>query len=141
MAERELAHIAVDLRLACMRISRRVRFETIGDGVPPHHFSVLVRLEDAAHTPGDLAESERVSAPSMTKTVAALVEAGYVVRTPHPTDGRQILIELTPAGRQAVAATRQRRDAWVASRIADLSDEDLRVLDRASVLLAELAAR
>ncbi len=51
----QLTRLASDLRLACMRISRRVRFESSHD-VAPHQFSVLCRLEDAPRTPGELAE-------------------------------------------------------------------------------------
>ena len=90
-----LAHLASDLRLACMLISRRVRFEST-QAVAPHQFSVMARLEDTALTPGSLAEIERVSQPSMTRTVAGLVERGLVIRTDDPLDGRQVFISLTP---------------------------------------------
>jgi len=40
---RDKAPIASRLRVACMRISRRVRFESESQ-VLPHHFSVLLRL-------------------------------------------------------------------------------------------------
>src|SRR6476469_9682225 len=85
--------LAGELRLACMRISRRVRFEST-DVVAPHQFSVLARLEETPRTPRELADIERVSAPSMSRTVAALVERGLVLRADDPTDGRQVILSL-----------------------------------------------
>ena len=87
--------LASELRLACMRISRRIRFEST-HLVAPHQFSVLCRLQEAPRTPGELAEIEKVSAPSMTRTVAALVERGLVERTADPQDRRQVILSLTP---------------------------------------------
>ena len=76
----QLTRMATDLRLACMRISRRVRFESSHD-VAPHQFSVLCRLEEAPRTPGELADIERVAKPSMTRTVGALANAASSART------------------------------------------------------------
>src|SRR5664280_943684 len=67
-----LACLANDLRLACMRISRRVRFEST-QLVAPHQLSVMARLEDHALTPRELAAIECVSPPSMTRTVGCLL--------------------------------------------------------------------
>ena len=52
-----VSRVAGDLRLACMRISRRVRFES-ADSIAPHQFSVLARLEDQPLTPGEPARSK-----------------------------------------------------------------------------------
>ena len=71
------AELANDLRLACQRIARRVRFEGT-QAVAPHQFSVLVRVHKQPCTPTALAEQERVSTPSMTRTVNSLVELGLV---------------------------------------------------------------
>lgn len=131
--------MAADLRLVCMRISRRVRFESSHD-VAPHQFSVLNRLEDAPRTPGELAEIERVAKPSMSRTVASLVERGLVLRQADPTDGRQVILSLTPEGRASLKAIRRKRDAWMASRVAHLTPEEQDVLARAATILAKVAA-
>jgi len=134
-----LAHLANDLRLACMRISRRVRFEST-QLVAPHQLSVMARLEDNALTPRDLAAIECVSPPSMTRTVAALVESGLVARQDDPLDGRRVFLSLTPPGRLALKETRRKRDAWMASRLKGISAEEREVLIRASVILTRLAS-
>ncbi|HWI34269.1 MAG TPA: MarR family transcriptional regulator [Lapillicoccus sp.] len=131
--------MSTDLRLACMRISRRIRFESSHD-VAPHQFSVLCRLEEAPRTPGELAEIERVAKPSMTRTVGALVDRGLVLRQDDPLDGRSVILSLSEEGRRAVRAIRRRRDAWMASRVARLTPEEQDVLARATEILAKVAA-
>ncbi len=135
----ELARMSSDLRLACMRISRRVRFEATHD-VAPHQLSVLARLEAAPATPGELADVERVSAPSMTRTVSRLAERGLVERHPDPRDGRQVLVALTPAGRHTLEATRREREAWMASRVTRLTAREQRVLADAERILSRMAS-
>lgn len=131
--------LAGELRLACMRISRRVRFESTHE-VPPHQFSVLVRLEETPRTPGELAEIERVSAPSMTRTVGALVERGLVARTADPSDGRQVILSLTIEGRRVLKEIRRRRDQWMTVRVKSLSPEEQDVLRRAASILSRVAS-
>lgn len=128
------AHIANDLRLVCMRISRRVRFESALDA-PPHHVSVLAHLDRGSRSPSELAEVEKVSAPSMTRTVAALVERGLAERGEHPTDKRQVVVSITAAGRALLAETRARRDAWLSVRMDGFTDEELEVVRRATEIL------
>jgi len=121
-----------------MRISRRVRFESSHD-VAPHQFSVLCRLDDAPRTPGELAEIERVAKPSMTRTVAALVERELVLRQDDPSDGRQVILSLTDEGRRTLRAIRRRRDAWMSSRVSLLTPEEQEVLARATEILTRVA--
>lgn len=135
-----LGTLATDLRLAAMRISRRIRLES-DDDVAPHQFSVLVRLHESPRTIGELAAIERLSAPSMTRTVSGLVERGLVAREEHPEDGRQVIVTLTDEGRASVRETKRRRDQWMAVRLADLDAEDLEVLRRATAILARVAAQ
>lgn len=138
LSPQQLTRMATDLRLACMRISRRVRYESSHD-VAPHQFSVMCRLEEAPRTPGELAEIERVAKPSMTRTVGALVDRGLVLRQDDPLDGRSVILSLSEDGRRSVKAIRRRRDAWMASRVARLTPEEQDVLARATEILAKVA--
>ena len=128
-----------DIRLACMRISRRVRFESDRE-MAPHQFSVLCRLEGTPRTNSELAEIERVSAPSMKRTTAALVEGGYVARADDPTDGRQVILSLTTEGQRAVRRIRRHRDEWMISRLDRLTDDERDLLRRAATVLAKVAS-
>lgn len=134
-----VAALANDLRLACMRISRRVRYEST-QALAPHQFSVLVRMEDAPRTPRELADIEKVSAPSMSRTVGGLVHRGLVARQPDPTDGRQVILSLTPLGVAALRDIRRHRDEWMATRLRALSAAERSVLVQATAILARVAA-
>ena len=128
-----------DLRIACMRIARRVRFES-DSAVAPHQFSVLVRLDEGPRTPKELAAIEKVSAPSMSRTVNALVDLGLVARADDPTDGRQVILSLTPAGLATIKETRRKRHQWFATRLEALTDEERALLVEATALLERVAA-
>ena len=64
----------------------------------------------------------------MTRTVNCLEESGDVVRRKHETDGRQVVVELSDAGRRRVLADRDRRDAWLAQRLRELTPDERAVL-------------
>ena len=134
-----LTHLASDLRLACMRISRRVRFEST-QAVAPHQFSVMARLERGALTPRELAEIECVSPPSMTRTVAGLVESGLVTRADDPADGRQVFISLSAQGLLLLNEIRRKRDAWMATRLTGITAAEREVLVQATAILTRLAS-
>lgn len=130
----DIARLAHDLRIACMRLSRRVRFETTST-IAPHQLSVIVRLAQSSYTSGELAAIERVSAPSMSRTVSALVELGLVERASDSDDGRVVRLSLTAAGQAELDAHRARRDAWMTERLDGLTAEERRLLAGASDLL------
>ena len=132
--------LAVDLRLAVMRVSRRIRQERSVDDVTPGQYSVLAGLANHGPlTPGEIAAHEKVQPPSMTRTIAALEGLGLVSRTDHPTDGRQVLVALTPEGSTVVRETQKRRDAWLAKRLAELAPDERDTLARAAEILQRVA--
>ncbi|MEO7751884.1 MAG: MarR family transcriptional regulator [Terracoccus sp.] len=135
----ELVALSSDIRLACMRISRRVRFESDRD-LPPHHFSVLARLEHTPRTNSELAEIERVSAPSMKRSTNCLVDLGYVARADDPTDGRQVILSLTTEGRVALEGSRRQRDEWMLARFELLTEQERELLQRAAAVLDKVAS-
>lgn len=122
-----------------MRISRRVRFSA-GGSLPPNQVSVLGKLETQIRTPRELADIECVSAPSMTRTVNALADQGYVRRESDPDDGRQVRLQITPEGRKKLAAVRRSRDEWVHARIRNISDEECAVLRQAADILERVVS-
>ena len=134
--------LAIDLRTAVMRTSRRLRVEATGDVITPGQYTVLAQLNShGPHTPRELADREHVQAPSMTRIVNALTEQGFVSRSAHPQDGRQIQVSITPAGEAALEEARDQRTAWLAQRVATLGVEDRLTLGRAAHILQEMIAR
>ena len=139
LAEQAMFSLANDLRLACQRIARRVRFESTSE-VAPHQFSVLTFLQKAGpQTPTQLAAHDRVSAPSMTRTINCMVDEGLVERLPHPEDRRQILVTPTERGNQIIAETIASRDTWMLGHLDGLDDEQLGLLRRATDILLEVS--
>ena len=133
----DVSALAHDLRIACMRVARRVRFDA-DNTIAPHLFSVLVRLAEEPRTVGELAAIEQVSAPSMSRTVGQACEAGYAERSPDAHDGRLVRLSLTPEGEEVVHRERAHRDAWMTGRLEEITAEQRRVLREASDLLAQV---
>lgn len=133
--------LAGELRVALGKATRRVKSRRGAADLPDPQFNVLAMLlREGPLTPGALADSEHVQPPSMTRTVNALVALGLVVKSEHPTDGRQVVVSLTPAGEAEVRETRRRRDAWLADQLTNLTPDERQTLAQAAVLLRRIAA-
>jgi DNA-binding MarR family transcriptional regulator len=131
------AQLATRLRLAVSRLHRRIRLAS--NDIPPLQLSSLVSIE--AHGPlrlGELAQREAVTAPTMTRVLAALDERGLIVRTPDPDDARSTQVTLSAAGAQALAGVRNQRTALLDARLARLSDADRTALAAALPALEAL---
>ena len=131
--------LASDLRVVIGQLVRRLRAERRDLSLA--QVTVLGRLDRVGPCGvSDLAAGERVRPQSMASTVAALLATGLVSRAPDPGDRRRVLIALTPAGREALAVDRRRREGWLADAIrGDLSPKEQRALADAAMLLARIA--
>ena len=137
----DTAALAHDLRLAVMRFSRRLRNQRVDQSVTLTHLAALSTLQrHGAMSPGELASHERVQPPSMTRVVVALEGMGLVTRSPHPTDGRQVVIDLTPAAEELLTAEARAREAWLTDTLEQLSAQERTVLREAAVIMDELAS-
>lgn len=141
MASRISTHdLSSALRIAVARLSRRLRAEKEDDELSDTQTSTLAFLvREGSGTIGRLSEHERVKPPSMNRTVNHLEEAGYVERTADADDGRKVVVVPTEAGRQLVAETRRRRDAWLHQRLRRLTPEQRAVLAEAAAIMREVA--
>ena len=130
---------AAELMQAMGVLLRRVRGEAGGEGLGWSQAMALGRLERGGPaTTAELARAEMVKPQSMGSLLAELEQEGLVRRDPHPTDGRQILFSLTPAG---VAARRQRHAAklaWLAAAIERFAPAEQRTLVEAIALVRRL---
>jgi DNA-binding MarR family transcriptional regulator len=132
--------VAIALSEAITRFNRRMRQARPVGELSLAQISALQSLEVAgAMTPRELADVERVQPPTITKIVARLEEKGLIQRTPHPTDGRQVILAPSPQGRQLINEYGRFRDEWLAQRLAQLSPEDREALQRAAEIIARLA--
>jgi DNA-binding MarR family transcriptional regulator len=135
-----VAPLAVALRDAIMRLNRRLRqSRPVGD-LTLTQLSALNSVELAVTlTPRELADTERVRPPTMTKIISRLEERGLIERTPHPTDRRQVMLAATDSGRAVVLEHRRARDVWLAQRLAGLTPSERETLRQAAELLDRLS--
>jgi DNA-binding MarR family transcriptional regulator len=133
------------LRISVSRLARRLRVERLvpelaEPALSDTQLAALSTLErHGAMTPGELAEHEKVQPPSMTRVIAALVESRLVMRAPHPSDRRQVVLTVTASGRDLVNKVRRRREAWLARKLAELSPQERATLRAAAPILEKLS--
>jgi DNA-binding MarR family transcriptional regulator len=133
--------LASALRLSVVRLNRRLRGQRADQSVTLTQLAALSTLKTHGPlTPGELAAHEKVQPPSMTRVLAVLEENGLIVRRPHPTDGRQALVDLTGAGRDLLAQEVRMREAWLSRRLAELQPKERAVLSAASLIIDKLVA-
>jgi DNA-binding MarR family transcriptional regulator len=133
----DAAPLAGELRVVLGRLIRRLRAE---HGFSLAQGAVLGRLDrEGPQSVSDLAARERMRPQSMAQTVADLEAERLVERNRDPSDRRRALVSLTEAGRELLAASRQRREGWLVRAIEELPAEDRETVERAVVLLGHLA--
>ena len=137
--------LATAMRISVSRLARRLRVERLGLSeteavLSDIQLAALSALErHHSMTPGELAEHEKVQPPSMTRVIAVLEERGLVLRAPHATDRRQVVLTVTPQGRELVQRVRQRRNAWLAQRLQELTEDERVVLRSAAPIIEKLS--
>lgn len=134
------AALSSQLRISVMRLARRLRAQRADTAHSPSQVATLATLErHGPLTPGELAAHEKVRPPSMSRILGVLESDDLVLRTAHPTDGRQQLLSITRTGRSLLAADRRRREAWLARQLTDLTATELEALREVLPLLDRLA--
>ena len=100
----------------------------LGLTFPRYEALVLLTFSSRGSLPlGKMGERLQVHPTSVTSIVRRLEAAGLVARRAHPDDGRAVLAEITPAGRELVeVATAALVDADFA--LGSLSDDELGTL-------------
>lgn len=128
--------MATGLHSAAIRLLRLVRREDRESGLTGPRLSALSVLVFGGPTSlGALAAAEQVRAPTMTRIVEGLVQAGLATRDAEPGNRRQVRIAATEAGVRLLEAGRERRVRALAERIARLAESERRALGRAVEIL------
>jgi DNA-binding MarR family transcriptional regulator len=128
------------LRLAVLRLSRRLRQQTAGDVTASQLSALSTVAKHGEVSLGELAAIERIAPPSMTRIAAALEEQGLLERRADAADRRVARVVVSPAGEALLAENRTRRDAFLAARLQDLTTEERAILAKAVPLLERLAS-
>jgi DNA-binding MarR family transcriptional regulator len=129
-----------EIRLTIQHLSRRIRSMQSDESVTEGQRSVLFTLaNNGPQTLGSLSEWERVTPPSMNRTINALVKAGLVTRVGAADDGRKVTIDLSKEGREFIVLTRRKRDAWFTKQLARLTPEQRSIVDQSAKILREIS--
>lgn len=134
--------VADRLHSAAIHLLRRAAEEDRAAGLSRARLSALsVVVFRGPLTLGELAAAEGVRSATMSGIVNGLERDGLVRRRPHGSDRRAVSIQSTAKGRRLLDRARAARIERVASRLGDLSADQLDVLARAAALLDERFAR
>jgi DNA-binding MarR family transcriptional regulator len=134
---------AMNLARAADLLVKRIADLVQPFGLSPSSALVLGILADseAALPPNEIADRLILSRASVTSLLDSLERRGYVRRTPHPTDRRMLLIELTDAGRRIAREFRlvvhRHQKEWMSTLTEREQDQLVRILHRLQAALAE----
>ena len=139
MPRKTLDIAVLDLTQAIGLLIRRVRAASASHELSLTEGAVLGRLaNDGPATTAELARAEGMKPQSMGATIASLEEMGMVERKPHPTDGRQVNIELTAKGEATRKMAKDARRTWLAQAIAQLDKREQATLFAAGEIMKRL---
>lgn len=107
-----------------------------GELPAPAHFGLLSMLVEHPRTLTELAVLQGVSLPTMSNSVSAMVQRGWVRRTPAPgRDRRVVVVEVTATGKSVVDRVGRAAEAHIAVRLAPLDPVARRKLQAGLVVL------
>ncbi|MFY9720199.1 MAG: MarR family transcriptional regulator [Candidatus Cybelea sp.] len=128
----ERRRVAGRLHSAAIRVLRYAREADRESPLGPAQLSALsVLVYGGARNLRDLAETEQVSAPTMTRIVQALQRGGYVRLARSPEDARASIVRATPKGTAALERARTARLDLIESLLARHSAAEIAALGQA----------
>ncbi|WP_316668614.1 MarR family transcriptional regulator [uncultured Propionibacterium sp.] len=121
--------VAPLLRSAVLRLARRLRVERGLSALSNNKITILSNLaREENGTPSRIALEERQHLQSLTRPLAELEGAALIKRSSDPEDGRRSILNITPAGREALEADMRLRDEWLCGILAGLDTHELDTL-------------
>ncbi len=120
-------------------LQRHLSRADAGEGLTRARLSALALLVlGGPHTLGELAASEHVRPPTMTRLIHAMEADGLVERERNPDDGRSVVLRATPLGVEQLEQGRARQIAPLAEAISDLGRSERLQLEDAADLLGRV---
>jgi DNA-binding MarR family transcriptional regulator len=118
--------IAALLHEQFARLTRQLRTLELPQGMTPERLSALSVIDKCGPiSVTALAEKEMVRPATMSRMVTALVEEGLVKRSDDKSDGRGVLVSVTPKGRRAFQRAQEQRLQHFAEVLDSMNDEQL----------------
>ena len=116
--------VAARLAVAIGRINRRIRATSDGASHGASHGVISALSSIVRHgrlRPSELARIEAVAAPTVTRVIADLEARSFVDRVPDSEDGRSFWVQATAAGVEAISQARFERAEHLAALLVELS--------------------
>jgi DNA-binding MarR family transcriptional regulator len=132
------------LRIVFGRLSRALRPTEAGLAADLTPTRVAVLLNTVRNGPirlAEVAEQEGLNPTLLSRTVAALADAGLVARTADESDRRSAWLEATPAGRELAQQIRAQRTHAVEAALSQLAEPDRRLVEESLPALEQLAKK
>jgi DNA-binding MarR family transcriptional regulator len=130
------------LRLATARLWKRLRASSPSTGLTQTESSVLFTVARVGGIGmSELARHEDLNPTMLSRVVARLAEQGLLERTPHPEDGRAVVVRPTAVGTALREDTLRARTDVLAHELERLSPEEAAALEAALPVLERLANR
>ncbi len=135
--------VANGLRPVLLHLNRHLRRELHALGVGSSQVALLAAIQGKPGIGvGELAVREGTSAPSVSNHIDRLEASGFVTRSRvDGGDRRRVGLTVTGEGARVLRAVRSRRTAWLAARLRELPEDQLRAVDAAIVGLRALVDR
>lgn len=118
-----VAHSILDIIPLVMRVMA-AEIRASGRALSSAHTPLLGMLQYRPYTLSDLAERNSVSAPTMSNTVTAMEERGWVSRRRSESDRRVVWIEITEEGRAALEDIQNHVAKRISGLLSDLTPDE-----------------
>lgn len=93
--------------------------------VEPAQFGILFKLKQGPCNLSELARRQKVSLPTMSKSISTLDERGWITRLPSEKDRRVVMVGLTRLGEQILEDVQSCAQMHMAKMLDVLSPDDL----------------
>lgn len=108
-----------------LAVGRRLRARLEGDPIEWSQATLLFTLKHrGALRLGDLAESLRLDASTVSRHVQQLAERDFISREPDPEDGRACILAITDTGMDALKTTFDQRRSVLTAAMAEWNEAD-----------------
>jgi DNA-binding MarR family transcriptional regulator len=140
MTKRPSRDVAREILKIIPLVMRTVAAELRAAGELPAyaHFGLLTMLSARPRTLSELASLQGVSPPTMSNSISAMVQRGWVRRTAPPRDRRVVIIEVTPTGKAVVERVGRAAEAHLAVMLTPLDAASRRRLQAGLAVLRKI---
>jgi DNA-binding MarR family transcriptional regulator len=121
------------------KLCRQMKTIKLPEGMTRERLSALAAIsENSPISVTALADIENVRPPTMSRMVSSLVDEGLAKRQDHKTDGRGVLISMTPKGRRAYKRATTLSLEHLASALGKLPEDQIAALGGLATALESL---